>query len=76
MVVLEAAVPRVVRVSVDNCTRCPGYRDSLTSVVLFSAVEDFIVADFSETVAVMDLDDVTSLPGMFNVAGAVILADI
>lgn len=76
MVVLEAAVLRVVRVSVNNCTHCPGYRDSFTSVVLFSAVEDFIVADFSETAAVMDLDDVTSSPGMFNAAGAVILADI
>lgn len=77
MVVLETVVPRVVRVSgVDNCGGCHGYRHSFHISDPIQCFEEVIVADFSETVAVMDLDDVTSSPGMFNAVGAVILAHI
>ena len=36
---------------------------------------DSVVADFSETVVLMDPNDVTSLPGVFKAVGAVIVAD-
>lgn len=50
-------------------------RDTLTSVILFNIVGDIIVADFSETVVVMDPADVTSMCGILNVVGAVLVAD-
>lgn len=48
--------------------------DSFTSVILFDVVGGIIVANFSETVIVVDPDEVTSLPGMFGATGAMIVA--
>lgn len=51
-------------------------RDSFTLVILFSVVEEIIVAYSSDTVAVMDPIDRTPSPGMLNAVRTVIVADI
>lgn len=77
MVVPTPVVPRVVMVSevVQITALVVTGRDSFASVILFNVVGDIVVADSSETVAVMDPDHVTSLPAVFNGVAAVIVAD-
>lgn len=55
----RTVVLRMVRVSEVAWMTAPVVvgRDSFTSVILFSVVGEIIVADFSDTVAVMDLTD-------------------
>lgn len=45
-------------------------------MISFNVAGDSVAADFSETVVLMDPDDVTSLSGMFKAVGAVIVADL
>ena len=49
-------------------------KDSIASVVLSNVARE-VVADISETVVVMDPDDVTSMPDVFKAVGVVIVAD-
>ena len=49
-------------------------KDSISSVV-FSNVTRDLVADISETVVVMDPNDVTSMPDVFKAIGVVIMAN-
>lgn len=49
-------------------------KDSIASVVLSNVTWD-VVADISETVVVMDPDDVTSMPDVFKATGVVIVAN-
>lgn len=45
-------------------------------MILFSIVRDTIVADFSDTVAVRDPDDIMASPGIFIAVRTVIMADV
>lgn len=65
MVVPTPVVPRVVMVSevVQITALVVTGRDSFASVILFNVVGDIVVADSSETVAVMDPDRSGPGPG-------------
>ena len=49
-------------------------KDSVSSVVLSNVTRD-VVADISETVVVMDPNDITSMPDVFKAFGVVIVAN-